>query len=356
MQDGNAVIALADSDGTIVWSWQIWVTGAELETKTFKSSSLMSASRSFTFLNLPIGFVETMEHYYEEQDIWVKFTQEESDKVLTVHLLRPSHYLATGKASYYQWGRKDPMPGNVGSVDDNDYVTDETIYPASGYSFVKNTSTYATFSTFIQNPLTFYSSAASTRTETSVRKYNLWDANANYCMKGFGSGLPSGILTTAYDPKTYTSSVVKTVYDPSPAGFTVPVGNAFSFLTPNAGGDAGDAYTMPYGYSSTFEILQELNGYVFTDSTYSDYILILGLNQREADGGLGNLSSIGGRRGAYWMAESAAASSYGGDVGLSCGMSLSFSGFSSTQEYLRVTNTAQHMQNAFTVLPQTEEN
>ena len=356
MQDGNAVIALADSDGTIVWSWQIWVTGAELETKTFQSSSLMSVSRSFTFLNYPIGYVETLEHYYEEQDIWVKFTQEESGKELTVHLLRPSHYLSTGKASYYQWGRKDPMPGNKGSVKDDDYVADEEIYSASGYDFTKDLSTYATFSSFIQNPLTFYSSAASTRTETSVRKYNLWDANANYSMKGFNGSLPSGILTTAIEPESYTGSVVKTVYDPSPVGFTVPVGNAFSFLTQYASGDVDDAYTVPYGYNSTFEILQELNGYMFTDYTYDDYILIFGLNKRENDGDLGNLSSIGGRLGSYWMAESAASYSNGGDVGLAYGMSLSFSGWSSSQEYLRPSNTAQPMQEAFTVLPQTEEN
>lgn len=356
MQDGNAVIALADSSGTIVWSWQIWVTGAELETKTFKSSSLMSVSRSFTFLNLPIGFVETMEHFYDQQDIWVKFTQYESGKELTVHLLRPYHYLPAGKAPYYQWGRKDPMPSNVGCLADDDYVTDETIYTASGYSYTKNTSTSATFASYIQNPLTFYQKAVKT-TETSVRKYNLWDANMNYPMKSLNGSMPSTtVITTAIDSRTYTGSVVKTVYDPSPTGFTVPVGNAFSFLTAYTDGDTGDAYTVPYGYSSTFDILQELNGYMFTDYTYIDYILILGLNERETTGALYDMSSIGGRLGAYWMADPAICSSNGGDEGLRTAMSLSFSGYSTTQEYLRPTNTAQYMQEAFTVLPQTEEN
>jgi hypothetical protein len=362
MQDGNAVIALADGNGTIVWSWQIWVTGAELETKTFKGSSLLSVSRSFTFLSLPLGFVETKEHFYDQQDIWVKFTQAESEKELTVHLLRPYHYLPTGKASFYQWGRKDPMPSNAGSANNNDYVTDETIYPASGYSFVKNTdTTNATFASYIQNPLTIYSDLdyqeTALKTETSIRKYNLWDANMNYPMKSLNGSMPSqSILTTAIDPRSYTGSVVKTVYDPCPAGFTVPVGNAFCFLTAYASKNADYAYTVPYGYSSTFVILQELNGYMFTDYTYADNILILGLNHRGKGGELDYITSIGGRLGGYWTAEPSLPTSSSGDVGLTCGIALTFSGYSSSQQYLIPANTAQNMPYALTVLPQTEEN
>lgn len=73
---GNAVIAVCAADGTILWSWHIWVTDDEIATKTDKNGL-----------------------------VWM-------DRNLGALSATPSDAVNT-RGLFYQWGRKDPFPRPV---------------------------------------------------------------------------------------------------------------------------------------------------------------------------------------------------------------------------------------------------
>lgn len=161
-QEGNAVIAAKTSDGTIVWSWHIWVT-----TQTFASlTTINTGSHTYQVTPANLGWVTTGGDGKQ------------------------------GTNTYYQWGRKDPFLG-TGTVT---YVSNST----------------ATIADNIQNPATFYNVSQRPNTATY---YNMWDAQQT------GTG-------------NVTTATVKTVYDPCPAGFCVPTGNLYYFIT--NGGSSND--------------------------------------------------------------------------------------------------------------------
>ena len=86
VKQGNALIAVKDAEGTILWSWHIWVVDFDpVETQqTYQSGAIM--------MDRNLGATSV---------IPVPMTAENSD------------YTAYGL--YYQWGRKDPFP-YLGSI------------------------------------------------------------------------------------------------------------------------------------------------------------------------------------------------------------------------------------------------
>jgi hypothetical protein len=156
-QEGNALIAAKDADGTIVWSWQIWVTK-----QTFAAATLTA--------------VNTGSHTYSVTPVNLGWVGDATS--------------ATGYQTFYEWGRKDPFmgKGEVASVSNNT----------------------ATIADNIKNPTTFY--IVNTYKPSTAEYYNLWDAQQ--------TGNTDNIATPT----------IKTVYDPSPAGFCVPTGNLFYYI------------------------------------------------------------------------------------------------------------------------------
>ena len=96
-------------------------------------------------------------------------------------------------APYFQWGRKDPMPPSTGLAN-----TSKPIY--GSYTAVNNTSTTNIAAT-IRSPYSFNTS------------------NGNSSLELWNVGNTS--TTVNVDP------VIKSIYDPSPAGFHVPCSGAF---------------------------------------------------------------------------------------------------------------------------------
>ncbi len=121
-QEGNAVIAAKASDGTIVWSWHIWVTK-----ETFAT---------LTTITTGTGTLGTDYQVYQ---------------VTPVNLGWVGDPVSQGTNTFYQWGRKDPFPG-TGEVTPTESTTatiaDNIKNPTTHYY---NSSTYGPCNTTYYN-------------------------------------------------------------------------------------------------------------------------------------------------------------------------------------------------------------
>ena len=122
-------------------------------------------------------------------------------------VLNSDYDIKNGNNPYYQWGRKDPMlPGNgIGDTDKTCYTTDDRYqFAYQGHGVPLNTTD---IKEYIKNPHKF-----NIKDEMDGQYYNLWSTDNN--------------RNDENDDK-----VIKSVYDPSPVGYTVPVVNAFTGFT-----------------------------------------------------------------------------------------------------------------------------
>lgn len=172
---GNAVVAALDADGAIRWSWHLWVTAYDPETAVFTSPANAHGS-VWLFMDRNIGALDA----------------------------RPGSIDAAGLL--YQWGRKDPFPG-IG-----DYSgTERPRYDGSGNPLPTVPEQAAQFGTqelAVANPHLFYKISYKTNDWTSPSDDDLW----------------GGV------------SRAKTIWDPCPAGWRVPLcdeqgASPYAFLT-----------------------------------------------------------------------------------------------------------------------------
>lgn len=164
---GNAVVVLKDAQGTILWSWHIWVlTSMPTEHTTGKGYKIM---------DLNLGATSTD------------------------HNNNQSHGLL------YQWGRKDPFPMLINKSWSRVYDAQGTQLGTPGWTSVTEKNNLA-FS--IKNPYTFY-----------VGKSSLYDW---YTTATFMGQFPQD--------EHLWSSQSKTQYDPCPEGYHVPGDDCFTDL------------------------------------------------------------------------------------------------------------------------------
>ena len=172
-QEGNALIAVKDAEGTIVWSWHIWVTK-----QTFAAADLTT--------------VATGDHNYI---------------VTPVNLGWVGERVSQGYCTYYQWGRKEAFIPSSGASNDNHIVYNINGGTVTGLTYK---STTATIADNIKNPTTHYYNY-SNQGPCKTMYYNMWDAKQ----------------TSTDNISTPTD---KTIYDPCPAGFCVPTGNLYCYV------------------------------------------------------------------------------------------------------------------------------
>lgn len=175
-EQGNAVVAIKNTNGKILWSWHIWVTNEVPQQKGTKG-----------FMDRNLGAIGNT----------------------------PNTVGALGL--YYQWGRKDPFPGSNSISKNNE---EKPIYNAASQIALKKApvTVVNNFANSVANPATFYhgfnkSSAAGTTWYTTEIKNPLYHNNM------------------LWDDGTD----VKTVYDPCPEGWRVPKGYPWEGLNPKFG-------------------------------------------------------------------------------------------------------------------------
>lgn len=167
--NGNAVIALCDKDGKIVWSWHIWAITME------NPMEPTHWSRGDTWLMSDINLGATSKAQDDENAYGL----------------------------YYQWGRKDPFPADKTKCVFNTGVT------IKGVSSKNTDVTADAVGYAVANPTYFL----------YANDYRTWISNADQAVNA--QSLWNSTSTKA----------AKTKYDPCPQGYCVPPQNGHAWYT-----------------------------------------------------------------------------------------------------------------------------
>lgn len=213
---GNAMIAVFDGAGTVLWSWHIWGVGDTMpEDEEVSSQATISANSTLK----------------------VKYTVMDR----TLGALSKTSYFTT----LYQWGRKDPIPNSTTYFVDGQATDIETTYPV----YKPGSAADATILTSIQHPECiiddYKDQAGDWLASDKTNNYNLlWgDANTTYV---FNKSKPAA-------GKGWTNG--KTIYDPCPSGYRVSSKFAWTGF---CGSSSGDTKNIDYINFVKYE-----NGYYF---------------------------------------------------------------------------------------------
>ncbi|MGP1621225.1 MAG: fimbrillin family protein [Candidatus Cryptobacteroides sp.] len=207
IHNGNAIIAVRDNSNTILWSWHIWVTEEDLTPVEITNHG------GYKYNILPVnlgwcGLGNATE--YAQREVKIRIKQQSGNKTADLAFNQKGHFIERdkkiGNCTFYQWGRKDPMlPGNGITAGDG---KDKTCYTTDAqYAFQARGLNTADIKEYIRNPHKFNING-----DMDGKYYNLWSTDNE--------------RTDANDDK-----VIKTVYDPSPVGYTLPAPNAFTGFT-----------------------------------------------------------------------------------------------------------------------------
>lgn len=221
---GNAVIGVRNAKpvgDNIVWSWHIWLVDPDWFIGD-NSTTLNLEGNEVTYAKTNIGYVPGgVSVAAQTRTGHARLVQKETGNIITIDAeqLKRRAFTTYFTNVLYQWGRKDPIRGNVN-------ITDmQTNYGAprgpKGYRAFKNnmlggghnasifvTSETATVGEMIRTPNTMYGqSDGDLYNYSSATPSNLWAARLQkYYITNGGTWLFQG----------------KTIYDPSPVGFCVP--------------------------------------------------------------------------------------------------------------------------------------
>lgn len=212
IKQGNAIVAVRDNGGNIMWSWHIWVTDYHLDDDIKVVTN--HSNVKYQMMPINIGWCANGTLEYAARSVLVKIVQEGSNNTAIITINQAPHTgQLSGSNPYFQFGRKDPMLSNT--LNNSNSLMDNDCYYTENYKFNPSGQGKVSIGTSIQNPHIFYNHGNSSPYDWCNASYlNLWNAN-------------SGATTPV---------IVKTIYDPSPAGYNLPPLNIFTGFT-TTGGD-----------------------------------------------------------------------------------------------------------------------
>ncbi|WP_314314390.1 fimbrillin family protein [Hoylesella marshii] len=208
IKQGNAVVAVM-KDNVIVWSWHLWYA-PETALNTIEVQNYQNVKYNFTEETLGwkyTSFIVT--NYSAPRKVKVKVEQTMGNSTkrnaeLTITQKSVDH--RPGYPTYFQFGRKDAFA----ATDDIKEGSLSYLNISSSRSIAEN----------IQNPNIFYHHAYHPYTPYYPTCINPWSVNNEF--------------HSTFNPLLYNDdAVIKSVYDPCPAGFHLPPSNAFTGFTKN---------------------------------------------------------------------------------------------------------------------------
>ena len=206
IHNGNAIIAVRDASNTILWSWHIWVTEEDLTPVEITNKQGVN----YNILPVNLGWCGMNAKIYPQREVKIRIKQQSGNKTVDLALNQRGHFEGdrkNGNNPYFQWGRKDPMlPSNgLGNTDKECFTTD------TQYAFQHTGLNTSDIKEYIRNPHKF-----NIYDHMDEKYLNLWNVDNQ--------------RTDANDDK-----VIKSVYDPSPVGYSLPAANAFIGFTTTGG-------------------------------------------------------------------------------------------------------------------------
>ena len=201
---GNAVVSLRKTGGMgseVLWSWHFWVT--EYNPNAFNNTFITDGTYTYA---VPGGQVERYaNHTGSRPNIW---QEQNAGRVMMDRSLGITDKFTTLSNTtrgilHYQFGRKDPFPLNITLTDHGIFTTQaETLGPVP-------------IAKGVENPNVFYRGQGT--------QYN-WATEANE-------------LTYEWNDPQQPSSGLKSIYDPCPPGWRLPLDGTWNdFNRQDAGG------------------------------------------------------------------------------------------------------------------------
>jgi hypothetical protein len=189
---GNALVAATDSNGKILWSWHLWIIDYD-ESNDYTTEANASGT-TWTFMDRNLGAISTEHGSFDNFGL------------------------------LYQWGRKDPFPGAASfTVMNDDYTYEKdgepTLYDIDNNALPKVSSKAAFHGTIplsIENPDIFYA-----MTYNHTGEYDEYDQEI---VKN--DYITGDWVDVSNDDYWGGESREKTIYDPSPLGYKVPICDA----------------------------------------------------------------------------------------------------------------------------------
>lgn len=264
--EGNAVIAVKDRSGNVLWSWHIWKTHfnlAEMPTQTYKTnprsgmngtiySDVLPAKRTLVMMECDLGAASN--------------AATNNDEVVKTFGL------------YYQFGRKDPFPtakNRERRIDNNSETVD--VFDRDGnklnaatlrgekYQVMDRTvssSVQSIISYSIKQPLTFILCSEDNSYNWiygAISQSEVWKASNRL----WGGNLNNETSSKRLDTK-FTG---KTIYDPCPSGWCMPPQDTWTnFTTTLLDGDRNSNYNI--NIASLYNCpVEDLKNYVDGDNS-----------------------------------------------------------------------------------------
>lgn len=232
IHEGNNVIAAKDASGNILWSWNIWVTSQTLSAIPVQNNWVAAGSPAggkeyFQFLSENLGASSGGEQLdYAERKIYVKLTNDKKSSVICLEK-QSGRIAASGYASpYYQYGRKDPFYPADGLTS----TGTKTCFDKDG-NIIEGTGTGGSASIASDNWNANSASSANIAIANMISKPQVFNnAQERYYINLWTTNVNTTSITDDLAHAVFIPSV-KTVYDPSPAGFVIPPNGAFTGFT-----------------------------------------------------------------------------------------------------------------------------
>ena len=263
LQQANAVLAVRDANDNIMWSWHIWVTEHDVLGDTYTVYGYGNDNSTYGLMKCNLGWVDNKQVYYNQREFKIKFTQERSGNTEDLTVTQEGKlfdYKDVG-STYYQWGRKDPLVAlkNWGEIGKDDYRPHQA--GTANYEY-RTEAKRVSIGESIQHPNVYYvRNVTANWNVTPVR--TLWNNQSD-------GGSINDVSST------------KTIYDPSPKGFKVPVPKTFAVFVNGCSSSPGGDTPNVGELNGTPNVGEHKNQYeVYTQSgKKGDVITLTGTGQR----------------------------------------------------------------------------
>lgn len=261
--EGNAVIAIRDSNGTIRWSWHVWVTDDPTNGSTYNNNATIKKQ------------VIKSDGTKSSETITGWQWMDRNLGALGSSITGADQYDRNG-GLLYQWGRKDPFPlfvdrggsfykvsGTVGNFINNQTTVNLTSWGLNGFNATVNSTPsaegYANIKYSINNPFKFIiNNQVYPNSSVKMNWFGSlnWQVPANYTREAevnlWSDNMEGRNFTNPIPNNDYKS---KAVFDPCPNEWRIP-----SMTTTMVGYTGMKSNFSPFGFNNDTEDFASFTG------------------------------------------------------------------------------------------------